>query len=158
MKMHRFRHFFGVGPRGAFISIFLFWLAFKVDIILGSPKILANPSPVKILGGVLAILGICLLLWSSWTLRKWWSSNQLCTNGPFKWFRHPIYAAWISFLLPALAFYLNSWVVFFTVGIVHLVWHRLVISEEQMMNDNFHNIYSTYASRTGRFFPRLWKH
>ena len=66
-----------------------------------------------------------------------------------------MYAAWITFILPAVALYLNSWIILIFVFLIHPIWHRLVIMEEKMMNEIFQNDYGTYATRTGRFFPRI---
>lgn len=156
MNIGRRQKLFGIGPKGAVISIFLLMVALWVDKIFGRPKILTNPLLLKTVSVVLAVIGIGLLLWSYWTLQTWWVRNQLCTNGPFRWFRHPMYTAWITFILPAVALYLNSWIILLLVILIHLIWHRLVITEEKMMYENFQNDYGAYASRTGRFFPRIW--
>lgn len=88
-------------------------------------------------------------------MRKWWAKDELCTRGPFKWFRHPMYAAWITFIFPAVALYINSWIILFSVVMIHPIWHQLVIQEETMLFEIFQNEYLVYAARTGRFFPRI---
>lgn len=122
----------------------------------GHAAILANPAPLKVVGAVLAAVGLGLQFFSVWTLRHWWGKDELCTTGPFKWFRHPLYAAWITFILPAVALFLNSWIILFVVIAMHPIWHRLVRGEEKMMSERFQNEYRAYAAHTGRFFPRIW--
>lgn len=147
---------FGIGPMGAVITLLLLMIAAWVDRISGHPAILANPASIKVIGGVLAIVGLGLFFWSVWSMRNWWAKNELCTRGPFKWFRHPMYAAWITFILPAVALYINSWIILFSVAMIHPIWHQLVILEENILSEIFQNEYREYAARTGRFFPRIW--
>jgi protein-S-isoprenylcysteine O-methyltransferase Ste14 len=156
MNISKRQKLFGVGPTGALISFVLLTIAVRVDRALGHLMILANPVSIKVVGMMLAIIGLGLNFWSMWTLQNWWAEDGLCTSGPFKWFRHPMYAAWITFVLPGIAFYLNSWVILFFVILLQPIWHRLVIKEEKMMHEKFHDTYRAYAAQTGRFFPRIW--
>jgi protein-S-isoprenylcysteine O-methyltransferase Ste14 len=157
MDISRLQRIFGVGPIGVVISLVLVTIAVWVDRAVGHSAILANPAPIKVVGGGLAVIGLGLFFWSLWTLRNWWANDELCTMGPFKWFRHPLYAAWITFIVPGVALYLNSWVILLFVVLIHPIWHQLVIREEKMMFGKFQDEYRAYAARTGRFFPRIWK-
>jgi len=156
MDISRLQKLFGVGPVGAVISFVMFMIAVGVDRRMGHSPILANPAPIKVVGECLAFIGLGLFFWSLWTLQNWWAKDKLCTKGPFKWFRHPLYAAWITFILPAMALYLNSWIILIFAVLIHPIWHMLVIREEKMMDEKFRNEYRAYAARTGRFFPRIW--
>ena len=156
MNISRRQKLFGVGPMGAVISIVWLRLAVWVDHLLGHAEIFANPTPVKVVGVVLAASGLGLLFWTIRTLRNWWAKDELCTMGPYKWFRHPMYAAWITFIAPSIALYFNSWIILLFAILLHPVWHQLVIREEKVMLGKFQNKYRVYAARTGRFFPRLW--
>ncbi len=66
-----------------------------------------------------------------------------------------MYAAWITFICPGVALYLNSWFYMFWVLLLHLLWHKLVKKEEIIMIDTFGDIYKDYAGRTGRFLPKM---
>ncbi len=154
--MNKRQRLFGVGPVGAAISFVWLAIGFWVNGALGHPAILVNPTPLKIVGVALAVIGLGLHFWSMWILRKWWNKDELCATGPFRWFRHPMYAAWITFVLPGFAFYLNSWITLLFVVLLHPIWRFLVIREEKMMLDKFQDEYRVYMSRTGRFFPRIW--
>jgi protein-S-isoprenylcysteine O-methyltransferase Ste14 len=156
MDISRLQKLFGVGPMGAVISLAVFMIAFWLDRLLGHPGILANPAPIKVVGGCMAVIGLGLHFWSVRTLGNWWAKDELCTKGPFKWFRHPLYAAWITFLIPAAALYLNSWTILVFAVLIHPIWHWLVLREEKMMLEKFQNEYRKYAAQKGRFFPRIW--
>ncbi len=148
---------FGIGPLGAAISLAALAAAAWVDPLLGCAVILADPTPLQVAGAGLAVAGAGLLAGSLWTMRAWWAKDQLCTRGPFRWFRHPMYAAWITFIFPGAALFFNSWVLLAAAALLHPVWHLLVRSEEQMMLAQFQDAYRVYAARTGRFIPRFWQ-
>jgi protein-S-isoprenylcysteine O-methyltransferase Ste14 len=141
---------------GAAISFVLLAIAVWVDRLFRNFSILENSSPIRVVGAGLVAIGLGLHFWSMWTLRHWWVEDQLCTMGPFKWFRHPMYASWISFILPAIALLLNSWIILSFVIMIHPIWHQLVIREEKIMIEKFQNEYRAYTEKTGRFFPRIW--
>jgi protein-S-isoprenylcysteine O-methyltransferase Ste14 len=147
---------FGVGPIGAGVTLILLAVAIRVDRALGHPEISRYGSLMQMLGVLLICTGLVLLFWSMHTLRNWWAKNRLCTTGPFRWFRHPMYAAWITFVSLGIALYLNSWVLLIWVVSLHPVWHWLVIREEKVMVEHFQAAYRGYSARTGRFIPRLW--
>lgn len=153
---NKLKKLFGVGPTGATISLLLFAIFMWVDSMIGHPIVVNNTGLIKIIGSILIVLGFILHLWSFSTLRSWWADDKLCTGGPFKHFRHPMYAAWITFICPGVAMYLNSWIYLFWVLLLHLLWHKLVKREEIIMTDAFGDIYKNYARRTGRFFPKVW--
>ena len=136
------------------ISAILLVAAIRADRALGHPPMPVHPPLIKTLGTILVCAGVVLLLWTVYTLRSWWIENRLCTNGPFRWFRHPLYAAWITFICPGAALYLGSWVLLAWALSLHPVWHRLVIREEKVMVGSFGDEYRRYAARTGRFVPR----
>ena len=156
MAISRLNKLFGIGPMGMFISLVLLAIAVWLDRVLGHSAILKNPTPLKVVGVVLVIIGLGLYFWSFWTLRNWWAKDELCTMGPFKWFRHPMYAAFITFIIPSVALYLNSWIILFFAVLIHPIWHQLVTKEEKMMFEIFQDEYRSYAAQTGRFLPRIW--
>jgi protein-S-isoprenylcysteine O-methyltransferase Ste14 len=153
---NRLQKLFGIGPVGAAISLLLLALSAWADRMIGRPIFVVHAAPMKGLGIVLVILGLGLHFWSFWTLRHWWADDRLCTTGPFKYFRHPMYAAWITFVSTGVALYVNSWVYFLWALMLHPIWHRLVKKEETAMADAFGDRYREYARRTGRFIPRVF--
>jgi protein-S-isoprenylcysteine O-methyltransferase Ste14 len=155
MEKDRIQRLFGVGPAGVMISLVLLGLAVWVDRIIGRPVLPVPAALMKAVGMMLMVLGLGIHFWSFWTLRHWWAFDRLCNQGPFRYFRHPMYAAWITFVASGLAFYMNSWVYFLWVLALHPIWHRLVTGEEAAMAHMFGGTYRDYAAQTGRFFPRI---
>jgi len=153
----RVNKIYGVGMVGALISVAAGVCLWVVDRMLGHPRITASATVPQALGTVLAVLGLGIHFRAACTLRTWWLEDRLCTAGPFRYFRHPMYAAWITFVIPGVALLLNSWVLLLLPVLLHPVWHWLVAREERLMERLFGETYLEYARRTGRFFPRLFR-
>ena len=155
----RFQKIFGVGPLGALLSLFLLALLGGLDRLAGQPAIAQHPGFLYAAALVLILSGAGLHVWSFMTLRSWWRDDRLCTRGPFRFVRHPMYTAWITLIVGGLVLTCNSWIMLAGPAILHPLWHRLVPQEEKMMTTVFGDAYRQYADRTGRFLPRwhsLW--
>jgi protein-S-isoprenylcysteine O-methyltransferase Ste14 len=157
VEHRKYKKIFGVGPFGAIISVALFIIAWWIDQILGHLAIFDPSVFIKIIAVLLMVMGLGLHLWTGWTLRNWWFNDQLCTIGPFRYLRHPMYAAWITFIALGVALYLNSWIFILWYLLLQPIWHRLVVMEEVMMADTFGSDYQSYVAHTGRFIPKLFK-
>lgn len=155
--MDKSKKIFGIGPRGTSISVVLLILFLALDWWVGHPTITSDPGFVRVPAIVLIFAGLILHFWSFWTLRSWWKEDQLCTKGPFRFFRHPMYAAWITFICPGVALFFNSWTMLLWPLLLHPVWHILVAWEETWMQKLFGDSYREFARRTGRFVPRFRK-
>ena len=99
MDGEKIQKLFGVGPTGAAISFLLLALIGWIDYMVGHPAVMVDEIPMKTAGALLVAVGLGLHFWAFFALRNWWVNNRLCTRGPFKLFRHPMYAAWITFIL-----------------------------------------------------------
>jgi len=108
MGKNKVQKLFGIGPLGAAISLLLLALASWADRMIGRSFLMVYAAPMKIPGIIRVTLGLGLHFGSFWTLRHWWANGKLCTMRPFKYFRHPMYAAWITFVFSGVALYLNS--------------------------------------------------
>ena len=146
---------FGVGPLGALITVVLFFLAWWLNRSVGDWVILNRPFVLRCAGGLLMVFGLFLHMWTFVTLRNWWQKDQLCTGGPFRYFRHPMYAAWVSFISMGVALFLNSWVYVLWSVALHPIWHTLASREEKIVLDVFGDQYKHYAAGTGRFLPKF---
>lgn len=82
-------------------------------------------------------------------------SQDMVFHGPYRWIRHPIYAA-IILVLGSTLFISANW-------FVGLSWILMTVldvagrirTEEALMTGRFGERYQDYMQRTGRLFPRL---
>jgi protein-S-isoprenylcysteine O-methyltransferase Ste14 len=153
--MNTYEKIFGTGPRGLFISVSL--LAVFAFVEKSFPTLLITNSNFlrySVFGG-LSILTVVLIIWSIKSLPPSYRGNKLITIGAFKYFRHPLYAAFLIFFNFGLAIFLNNWIYIFWALAQHPIWHWNIKGEEKLMGKEFPNEYEKYSQKTGRFFPRF---
>jgi protein-S-isoprenylcysteine O-methyltransferase Ste14 len=152
-----YKKLFGIGPMALLISLILLGLLWLLDRLFGHVAILNHPKPFRIMGIVLIGIWICWHSWAIKTIREWWNRSRLCTSGPFRFVRHPMYAGGIFLADVGVVLILNSWIILLWPILVYPIWSFLVRKEEKLMESVFGEAYRTYASHTGRFLPRFFK-
>ena len=119
------------------------------------------PIFLRWVGVGLGLISILFLAWAHETLGKNWNvpgtveeHQNLVTNGPYRWFRHPMY---ISFALIALAYWLIStnWFIALIGLIYWIIVASKVSTEEAVLIEKFGDAYREYMKHTGRFLPRV---
>ncbi len=154
--MKNFDRIFGSGPIGLISSIVLFFAAKFLTNYINTPRIFEENSNIRVfLFAGLTLMTIVLIIWSIKSLNPQDRGVKLITTGMFKYFRHPLYAAFLSVFNFGLAVLLNNWIYIIWAIILHPVWHLLVMKEEKMLKEVFPNDYEEYCKKTGRFFPKL---
>jgi protein-S-isoprenylcysteine O-methyltransferase Ste14 len=126
----------------------------------------ALPFPVwsRWLGVAVALGGFALLQWSQQSLGMNWSDapkllegQEMIASGPYRWIRHPIYAAFLLILGSLLLISANWFVGAMWIGMTSLDVASRMNAEEAMMLGQFGERYQAYMRRTGRLFPRILK-
>jgi protein-S-isoprenylcysteine O-methyltransferase Ste14 len=141
----------------------------QLSFMSGAAVALMNATAVMVVpgnaiaAGVLMLVAVALYEWARSTIRGRrfhiiYSDRvpeALCTDGPYRYVRHPLYASYITAfvavfvlrptLLAAVVLVLN--LVFFTYGAVR--------DERALESGPFAADYAAYKARVGRFFPRL---
>ena len=153
--MNTYERVFGAGPRGTLISIVLLVIAWYLEDIVGFPIILQSLFTRASVFVVAIIASIILIAWSIKTLPPNSRGRELITSGAYEYFRHPLYAAFLSCFNFGLAVFLNNWIYIVWAVMLHGVWHWNVRSEEKLMRAKFSEAYEEYSKRTGRFVPKI---
>jgi len=133
------------------ISVLFLFLEF----ILGGPKIYIENLTAIIVFAVLMTLYSIVTYWSIFSLVKQKMTTSLVISGPYRFVRHPIYAAIIFLLNPALAILLRSWLLVLAILPIYLVWRKYVKDEDQILIKKFGPAYWEYKNSTWCFFPNL---
>ncbi len=124
--------------------------------VVGLPVITGKPAVNQGIFIALTAITVAVVIWSVRSLPPAERGRRLCTSGAFAWFRHPLYAAFLTFFNFGLAFQLDNWIFLVWAVVQHPVWHLNIRYEEQLVRDHFGAEYDDYAHQTGRFVPRFW--
>ena len=157
MNISRYQKLFGVGPLGLCIGMVLFGLLWFLDRTLHHVEILPKPGVLQIMGITLIILWILWHAWSIRTISRWWRHDQLCTMGPYRFVRHPIYAGGVLLGAVGISLLCNSWIILPLPVFMFITFSILVRKEEAMMMEVFGEEYERYAACTGRLFPKSYR-
>ena len=114
-----------------------------------------------VLGGAVMLAAAGLLAWALLVFRSWRllarieKGHQLCTTGPFRLVRHPIY---LAFTLLAVGTFLWVPTVLVLVGVVlvALTGDLRARAEERLLCDVFGDEYRAYQRRVARTVPGVY--
>ena len=154
--MTQYQRLFGTGPRGIVITLLTFWIAFMVAGRLGPFSIHKSTVIGYSALGLSLVLTLAVAAWSVRSLPPADRGKALVTSGAFRYFRHPLYASFLTFFDFGLAIYLDDWVFLIWALAQHPMWHVNMLGEERLMRTEFGEAYDAYCKHTGRFVPRFW--
>jgi protein-S-isoprenylcysteine O-methyltransferase Ste14 len=109
---------------------------------------------VILAGGVLA--GWARLVFASWRFRAQIDAgHQLATGGPFRWVRHPIYAA-LDLLALGTALWIPTPLTWLGALAMAVCGDLRARAEEPLLRRAFGDAYREYQRRTSRFIPGIY--
>lgn len=119
------------------------------------------PKWLRWIGAGLGFTSLPLLAWTHLSLGRVWSTNLelqeqhiLVTSGPYRWIRHPMYAAVSAFFAGSALISANG-VIIAPAGAALWIMAARMGDEESMMITRFGEDYRAYMERTGRILPRV---
>lgn len=145
--------FFGMGLVPILFYLLTFWLdSFSLPFL----------PVVRWFGAGLIVAGNLLFVWSHRALGRNWSpfleirkGHTLVTKGPYRFIRHPMYAA-IFLIGIGVSLLSANWIVALSYMLPAISLYLIRISdEEKMMIEQFGDEYVKYIKKTGRLIPNL---
>ena len=120
------------------------------------------PVWIRLVGSAVFLAGDILFVWTHRSLGRNWSprleimeNHTLITTGPYRYVRHPLYAAALIIAL-GLSLVSANWLLALTwTGASIWLFLRRMPAEEAMMIEEFGDEYRDYMKRTGRLIPRI---
>lgn len=145
----------GVGPTFAFLSI-----GYGVIVLAISryfyPTLRIPLFPKWLLSGlgvVLLLIGIPFFILSVKSVMKAYNSDTLVTRGIYGYCRHPLYSAWVVFIVPGIVLLANSWIGLTAPLFMYFLLRKLVIKEETYLERVFDSEYQKYKDETPCIMP-----
>ena len=104
-------------------------------------------SVLLIIGVVLIIMGVMVVVNVARKLKKAFASGSLMTDGLYAYFRNPMYAAYLLFIIPGIAFLFNSWLALTTI-VLNFILFQIFIKEEYIyLKERFGEDYKSYLNK-----------
>ena len=147
----------GIGPLLAIVggvsSIFLFMLKKRIgfEIQLQSPW----REVMFVLGVVCAIVGVIFWIFSVIQVKRAYASHALETKGVYHFSRNPLYAAFIVFIIPAVAFLIDNLLLLMISVIMFGVFKSQIKKEENFLSKEFGQDYRKYTKEVPQLIPFL---
>lgn len=107
----------------------------------------------RLVGAVLLLCGIGTVILAVQRLRRARAERRLCTSGPYRFVRHPLYAAWIWLLIPGVTLGLGFWPLGLAAPIMYLVTSAVLDREERRLREQFGDRYESYAASVPALVP-----
>ena len=128
----------------------LVFLIFKNYVITKNPVII-----------IIQLFSFCLMIWARITLKSRSfhltadpTEGGLVTNGPYRWLRHPIYAAVIYFSWACLVAFPKIEALVAVLFITAGLFSRMLIEEKEL--DKAFPEYAAYSKRAKRLIPFIF--
>jgi protein-S-isoprenylcysteine O-methyltransferase Ste14 len=124
-----------------------------------------GPPALAATGGVVAAVGLCLVLWCFYdfavrgrgTPAPWDPPRRLVASGPYGRVRNPMYVGVLTILLGEAAFF-GSYALLAWAAVTALLFHLVVVLyEEPGLRERFGSDYEQYLVNVPRWLPRLRK-
>ncbi len=147
----------GIGPRFSLVTVvygFLAsWLTYRYPDVFRLSGV--SPWVIVVLGTVFVAGGTILYIVALRTFNRGYRHNQLLTEGPYAYVRHPIYAAWIGGICPGVALFFRSWIMLTLPLVAYVSFKVLIHREDHFLEDQFGQVYRDYRSSTNELFPTV---
>jgi protein-S-isoprenylcysteine O-methyltransferase Ste14 len=144
------------------------WVAFFLPLIwIATPLFAFADYPLHLVAFLTGILCLGVGLWlfhrSHADLGTNWSitlevreKHQLVTHGVYRWVRHPMYLALLTYSVGQ-ALVLPNWLAGPSYGVAMVLMFAFRLGpEERMMLEEFGNDYEAYRATTKRLIPGTW--
>ena len=147
----------GVGPKFMLISVVyaiviflthLFWFPSLTFVIISREANL-------ILGIILIIIGLPIFLIPAFTIDKYFYEGKLYTTGIYSFMRHPIYGAWIVFIIPGIILIRGSLLGISIPIFMYAIFKILIPKEEKYLEKKFGKEYLEYKKKINAIFPTI---
>jgi protein-S-isoprenylcysteine O-methyltransferase Ste14 len=154
MAMTPYQRIFGSGPRGSALSLATLGLALLVDRLLETPPL--HSSSILGITALLVCTGLTaiILVWSVRALPPETRGREFVKTGPYRYVRHPVYAAFLGPFDLGLVIFLDAWPYLVWAVAQYPLWHWNIAAEERLMTEAFGQDYADYCRRTPRFLPK----
>ncbi|MRR14275.1 isoprenylcysteine carboxylmethyltransferase family protein [archaeon] len=132
----------------------MFWLTMSLDPLFSITASFRIPYLVLVWAGIILIAsGVPFYLASIIPVMRAFKEKRLVTGGVYGMCRHPVYAAWLLFFVPATALLTDSWAFLSAPLVMYGIARALVPEEDAYLEETFGQEYLRYKQDVPAFMP-----
>ena len=145
----------GIGPLLAIVGIVMAAILALFARMVGWSPALPSPWREWAFGSGLILLAIGMYFWISAAIcvRQAFGSHRLAQTGAFRFSRNPMYAGFIVFIIPGLAFVLNDLLLIAISLVMFVAFKMLVGQEERYLAEQFGAEFERYRKSVPQLIP-----
>jgi len=110
-----------------------------------------------VLGTILIIIGFPLFILSGIMVHTHIGKGKLCTTGVYAYCRHPLYGAWVLFVVPGIVMITGSVVAISWPVFLYILCKIYTAEEERYLRTKFGDEYLGYEKEVYAIFPKIWR-
>ncbi len=150
----------GIGPKLVlFTLLYSFLLETEIEHYHFDIAIKIVPyNFLDIIGLLLIVIGLLFLIPSFIAISKLRKTDRLYTKRIYSVCRHPLYAAWIVFIVPGIILLLNSLILLTIPLAMYFIFRLLIKNEETILLNKYSDKYREYKNQVGLLFPKFWRY
>jgi protein-S-isoprenylcysteine O-methyltransferase Ste14 len=148
-NMNKKMNVLGVAPFIAIPTFLYLGLAVVITYLNGELfKITdANYTAIAVTGVIMILIGALMIMTCGRKVLKSFSSGKLMTDGLYKIFRNPMYAAYLLFVIPGIALLFNSWLALTTIIVNYILFSVFIKHEYSYLREKFGGEYEEYLKK-----------
>ncbi len=148
---------FGIGPKFAALSILYTIVVFLIyRIYFSNLKFVIVHSWVNLALGLFLIgVGLVIFVLSIIAVSKHFTEGKLYTKGVYAFVRHPMYSAWILYIVPGMVLISGSLLGLTVPLVMYAIFKKLIVEEEKALEEQFGKAYVAYKNKVGAVFPNV---
>lgn len=107
------------------------------------------------IGGLFILDGMVILFFSIRSITRAFRNDKLTMAGAYSVVRHPLYSAWIVFIVPGIVL-ISRYILCWLIPIfMYVVFKALIKKEDDYLEQKFGDEYRNYRKRVNELFPRF---
>lgn len=136
----------GVAPHIAIPTFLYLIITVIINLLTGKMFAITDNkySVLAVIGIVMIIVGVLMVISCGRRLLSSFDSGLLMTDGLYRVFRNPMYAAYLLFVIPGICLLFNSWLVLTTVIVNYILFSVFIKQEHRYLEEKFGGEYDRY--------------
>ncbi len=146
---------FGIGPLLAVVGGIAFVIVLLLRMEWGLALTLSSRWEwvVRPIGIMACGVGVWFWVSSLVLIKRAFKDHRLETSGVYRMSRNPLYAAFIVFIVPGIAFITNNLLVLFVSFCMFVCFKMLIAKEEEFLREEFGDEFEAYSCKVAQLIP-----